>query len=512
MLETLNLAIERYNAGDFLEALRFASAVPEAVRAEPAVTAMLATVGAGAIAAALAAEAHGETMDAVLEQATAIVSRQVAVVTWSQVTAERLNRADHVVALHAACFALDADPSDLTARALFAECAARVDAPDVAASVAHTLLARTTNAPMAERLRALMIDARDSRLDTDQASPEAIAWHNEGDAWRGAAPARAIFSKVMAASGALPVWQGVFDIGLMMAARGQADLALALFDRVAATIRRSGIAEHAHDQLLTKLGRFGEKYERRMRVMSQKVMALVPPADPAAVADWSLDATRPDALAGSLAALRTHGFVLVVGAIDSAAIAEVAAAVFAETPERRFVDPNRDIPAPARERLLAPLLRQVLDALQLVGPDAATSHGRQVFPGPEADQDSLTIAYHQDSLAFYQPLLNVWIPLDPCGDDAPGLALLSDRTRHILPGRRDAQKPSDSEAVDFEVVADLIRENGEIVPKMQPGDALLFLGTVPHRTFLSAAMTKPRRSLELRFVPADWLMTPMSAA
>jgi hypothetical protein len=42
-----------------------------------------------------------------------------------------------------------------------------------------------------------------------------------------------------------------------------------------------------------------------------------------------------------------------------------------------------------------------------------------------------------------------------------------------------------------------------VQPVMNPGDALLFRGGVPHRTHVKPSMTQDRTSIELRFFPAD---------
>jgi hypothetical protein len=43
------------------------------------------------------------------------------------------------------------------------------------------------------------------------------------------------------------------------------------------------------------------------------------------------------------------------------------------------------------------------------------SYVRQVVPG----DDIQSLPFHQDQSVLQKPLLNVWVPLDPCGDDCP---------------------------------------------------------------------------------------------
>jgi len=86
-------------------------------------------------------------------------------------------------------------------------------------------------------------------------------------------------------------------------------------------------------------------------------------------------------------------------------------------------------------------------------------------------------------------MLTCWIALTPCGEFAPGLEWV------------DAPQPvllRPAELSDAAVAAchhsALLRR-----PSMAPGDTLLFGGEVLHRTHLTAEMSQPRSSLELRF-------------
>jgi hypothetical protein len=98
--------------------------------------------------------------------------------------------------------------------------------------------------------------------------------------------------------------------------------------------------------------------------------------------------------------------------------------------------------------------------------------------------------FHQDLTgADRRATLTSWIPLVDCGIEAPGLEWV------------DA--PIDGALPEIGEAAVLSRYGGRLAhPAFAAGDAVLMRNTVPHRTFVSAAMTRPRYSIDLRFLPA----------
>jgi ectoine hydroxylase-related dioxygenase (phytanoyl-CoA dioxygenase family) len=90
-------------------------------------------------------------------------------------------------------------------------------------------------------------------------------------------------------------------------------------------------------------------------------------------------------------------------------------------------------------------------------------------------------------------MITCWIPLTPCGVEAPGLELVTRPPEGLL-------RPADltDERVRERFVPDECWR-----PVLEPGDALLFRGDILHRTHVTPAMTKDRTSIELRFFPAD---------
>jgi len=91
------------------------------------------------------------------------------------------------------------------------------------------------------------------------------------------------------------------------------------------------------------------------------------------------------------------------------------------------------------------------------------------------------------------PMLTSWLPLVPCGDDAPGLEFVAVPIDNLLPpdALPDQSLRSTHAAEKF------------WKPLMQPGDVLLFRSGVIHRTHVTPAMQSDRTSIELRFVAAN---------
>jgi ectoine hydroxylase-related dioxygenase (phytanoyl-CoA dioxygenase family) len=91
------------------------------------------------------------------------------------------------------------------------------------------------------------------------------------------------------------------------------------------------------------------------------------------------------------------------------------------------------------------------------------------------------------------PMVTCWIALSPCGAEAPGLELVTQRLETLL-----APMDLADARVRTRFTPELFWQ-----PVMEPGDALLFRGDILHRTYVTSAMTKDRTSIELRLFPAD---------
>jgi hypothetical protein len=119
-------------------------------------------------------------------------------------------------------------------------------------------------------------------------------------------------------------------------------------------------------------------------------------------------------------------------------------------------------------------------------------------------------AWHQDGALGYDfnasmgsgpttsgllPMVTCWLPLSPCGADAPGLELLTAPLAELLPPEKLADQFIRTRWVDEEFWK----------PVMAPGDLVCFRGEVLHRTQVTPAMQSDRTSIELRFFGADWI-------
>jgi len=105
-------------------------------------------------------------------------------------------------------------------------------------------------------------------------------------------------------------------------------------------------------------------------------------------------------------------------------------------------------------------------------------------------------ALHHDFGAQPQPppqallaMCTCWIALTPCGVDAPGIEWLRTPLTRLL---------GVHELDDSALRARFGRE-AFVHPAFAAGEGLLFDGALLHRTHITAAMHRPRRSIELRF-------------
>lgn len=123
--------------------------------------------------------------------------------------------------------------------------------------------------------------------------------------------------------------------------------------------------------------------------------------------------------------------------------------------------------------------------LRLVGTDREASH----------------LPYHQDMRAFGKIGLNVWAPMTPAGGEHPGLELIPKRFAKLLP---TMATPGDYDYlnIDLDEAAPELDVSQAVRPELSPGDCILFLGDVAHRSYIPPASNQPgaqRLSVEMRF-------------
>ena len=119
------------------------------------------------------------------------------------------------------------------------------------------------------------------------------------------------------------------------------------------------------------------------------------------------------------------------------------------------------------------------------------------------------IPYHQDSYSQDEQIsevLNCWIPLDPCGVQAPGLEVVRNPCAPDFP-RKDFGLATENAAYDFITIDrdEVIKAYGDcfLAPSFEVGDCLIFSQNVIHRTHVTEAMDQPRINFELRIFSED---------
>jgi len=105
---------------------------------------------------------------------------------------------------------------------------------------------------------------------------------------------------------------------------------------------------------------------------------------------------------------------------------------------------------------------------------------------------ALALDFLRDTGAGLLDMLVCWVPLVDCGVDAPGLQWWALPTPALL-------RP---EELLHEALCRRYGTATLYAPALAAGEALLFDGTLLHRTFVHDAMTRSRTSIELRFLPA----------
>lgn len=140
---------------------------------------------------------------------------------------------------------------------------------------------------------------------------------------------------------------------------------------------------------------------------------------------------------------------------------------------------------------------------QLFGPALAMFYQNTLFRRQGPTTQNAPVPFHQDSqfLGVSANCVNIWTPLVPCGEDAPGLELILKPMRQILatPGGQatDGQGYASID-LGLERIQQLFPATSFWHPILEVGDVLLFTHMTIHRTYQLPTMTKPRFSLEIR--------------
>lgn len=135
-------------------------------------------------------------------------------------------------------------------------------------------------------------------------------------------------------------------------------------------------------------------------------------------------------------------------------------------------------------------LRHLLRAY--FGSRAAVFAGYSMPRRQSPDAPEKALSFHQDYefLGSFTSGINLWTPLTPAGNDAPGLELWLDLPQ--TPILHFGQTSEDR-------LATLLRlPEGRWRPVMAPGDVLLFTPYTLHRSLIEPGMTQARYSYEFR--------------
>jgi hypothetical protein len=110
--------------------------------------------------------------------------------------------------------------------------------------------------------------------------------------------------------------------------------------------------------------------------------------------------------------------------------------------------------------------------------------------------------WHQDGSFLGDGLrvLNIWLTLTPCGEDAPGLDIVPRRLDHVVEtGTGDARFVN---MVGDDAIARVAAETPVIRPHFEPGEALLFDELFLHSTAADPTMAHHRYAIE------SWFFAP----
>jgi hypothetical protein len=123
--------------------------------------------------------------------------------------------------------------------------------------------------------------------------------------------------------------------------------------------------------------------------------------------------------------------------------------------------------------------------------------------------DSGESGWHQDGSFMGGDIrsLNVWLALSHCGDDAPGLDVVSRRLDRLVP------TGSHGAWLDWTVGPEMVEQvapGGIVRPIFEPGDALIFDHMNLHRTAVDPGMVHDRYAVEAWFLAPSTYATMMA--
>lgn len=157
----------------------------------------------------------------------------------------------------------------------------------------------------------------------------------------------------------------------------------------------------------------------------------------------------------------------------------------------------------AHEVLHQPLLHPLLR--YCCGPEPALLYKSMLPRRQHPFWPERRIPFHQDAeFLAGRFALNLWLPLNRCGREAPGLELLLKPLKKLwFCLGEDTSIPLYQQRNERSVLASAPAEYFW-QPQMEPGDVLIFDSFLLHRTWLTPSMFLPRYSLEIRLTHPVW--------
>jgi len=119
--------------------------------------------------------------------------------------------------------------------------------------------------------------------------------------------------------------------------------------------------------------------------------------------------------------------------------------------------------------------------------------------------------WHQDGAFMGEHIrsLNVWIALNPCGEDSPGLDIVGKRLDGIVPTGTKGSRFAWSVSPD---VAEGTGEDAIVSPLFETGDAMIFDHLCLHKTGTRPGMTVDRYAIECWFFAPSTYQSMLSSA
>lgn len=150
-------------------------------------------------------------------------------------------------------------------------------------------------------------------------------------------------------------------------------------------------------------------------------------------------------------------------------------------------------------------LTTVIDAISLRLGGALTIDRSLGYARAKLGSQQRVLPFHQDARTGYWeiPTIAMWMPLVPCGEDAPGLEIVPRRLRSLFPvGLYGGSDRTDYQAYPASALDELIPSWTVVAPVLAPGDILLFDSYVLHRTQRISGCEGRRVNFDVRFTLA----------